>query len=203
MEPRGGRNWGEVIAPQVIPSLAGVVGPGQQRSQGLVYQRAYEWREYPETAPKQQYREDPKDPESELLERDAPWWTPLAIGFRARILVNPLGGEVRHEAQAFIGALTKTGSEADHLKTIADRVVAWDYVQISETGERIPIPPPGDPEHGGWERFLDMPNDAMVWLVEEIRSAHLPKAPTTSKPAGSTESTTPTTIDPEPEPPPS
>lgn len=194
-----GRNWGELIAPQPLPMVASAARTVGPKREGLAYQRLYEWRDYPTEPPKQQYRDDPTDIESPLLERDAPWWTPRCIGFAARILVNPLGGEVRYETQAYIAYLQGRSTEEEHLKAIADRVVEWEYVQIDDDGARVPIEPPAV---GGWERFLDLPNDALIWLKEEVRTAHLPKATTTrsTKPAGSTGEVDPMMSDPEPEP---
>jgi hypothetical protein len=195
-----GRNWAEVVAPIPIPQ-ASAAGRGERRGEGLVYRREYEWRAYPDEAPPQEYRDDPSDPESPVLERPAPWWTPRSIGFRARILVNPLGGEVRHEMQTFLASLNGAGTEQDYLAAIADRVVAWEYVIVEEDGARTEVPPPAE---GGWERFLDLPNDALIWLKEEIRAAHLPKATTRAgKPAGARASASPTPTDPDAAPPPS
>ena len=197
------RNWADAIGPVTTgAAVTRLVTNG--RREGLVYERVYEWRAYPSEAPMEKYRDDPNDPEEPVKERPARWWTERSIGFRAQILVNPLGGEVRQEVQRWIAYLSMSGSEDDHLKAIADRVIAWDYVMVDEHGERYPVPAPADDAEAGWQRFYDLPNDVLIWLKQEIHEAHLPKAVTTStKRAGPTASTTPTTSDPDPEPPPS
>jgi hypothetical protein len=131
------RNWGDLVAPlPVTPSTIAALPSSGHRREGLVYERVYEWRSYPQDPPMQKRREDPNDPESPEIEEAARWWTPRSIGFRAKILVNPLGGEVRRAVRAHIAWLTSTGDEADHLRVIADRVIAWDYVIVDEDGER-------------------------------------------------------------------
>lgn len=177
------RNWGEELdqTPAVAPvALAkpGTVGPAKQPA-GLAYQRLFEWVSYPAEAPLQTYRDDPNDPEEKPKERPATWWSPRSIGFRAKILVNPLGGELRIRDRKFAYWLTGEGSEKDYLEALAGAVVEWDYVIVDETGERVAIDPPAV---GGWERFLDLPPEAHTWLINELQSAHLPKAPKSPTP---------------------
>lgn len=214
-----GKAWGDLVAP--LPSTAPTALAARNGAHGgFVYQRAYEWRAYPETAPLVSYKADQADPDSEIVEEPARWWTARSIGFRAKVLVNPLGGEVRLEMQRYVGAhyLNAQGqfsvTDAEYLETIADRVAAWEFAVIDDDGTRREIPAPGVPvgDGGGWERFYDLPNDCLVWLREEIRGAHLPKAPTRtpSRRAGPTASAEPKkepdaadTTDPDPGPPPS
>ena len=163
-------------------------------SPGLVYQRVYEWVEYPREAPPEKYRDDPGNPEEQIKERPASWWTPRSIGFRAKILVNPLGGELRIQDRKFAAWLTRQGEEKDFLEAIADRVIAWDYVIIDEHGERHEIEPPSV---GGWERFLDLPSEVYTWLTMEIRDAHRPKATIRAgSNAGSRDTANPAPLDP-------
>lgn len=200
----GQRDWSSVVAP--MPTTPAATRPAESRTQGLVYQRVYEFRAYPDEPPMQKYR-DSDDPEDEEKERPALWWTPRSVGFRAKILVNPLGGEVRYETQAYIAYL-RGGSEEDHLKAIADRVVAWEYILIDDEGNRHEVPPPASDPENGWQRFLDLPNDVLIWLKDEVRTAHFPKLATrsgkpSSNPRGTSEPDTPTTIESEEVPPPS
>jgi hypothetical protein len=108
---------------------------------------------------------------------------------------------VRRALKAHLAAITGTGDEVDHLKALADRVIAWDYVIINEAGEREEVPPPASDPENGWQQFYELPNDVLVWLKDEIESAHLPKALTSrsSKPAGTTDSPTPAEIELDPE----
>ncbi len=188
-----GKPWGDLIAP--IPTHSSVATLNGAR--GLVYQRSYEWRAYPEEAPIVQYREDPSDPESAIVDEPARWWSPRSVGFRAKLLVNPTGGECRVELQKYVGSNFPgkdgqfTVTDQEYLEGIADRVVAWEFTVIDDDGTQHDIPAPGAPD-GGWERFYDLPNDCLVWLREEIRGAHLPKAKTrNSKRAGPTDSAAP------------
>lgn len=179
-----GQNWKDLIGPQPTPiAVLNPSGPGRPAGAGgLAYQRMFEWVSYPEEPPTEQYREDRDDPESPLLERTVPWWTPRSIGFRAKVLVNPLGGEVRVATNKWITYLQTFEGEEEFFQAVADRVVAWDYVIVDAEGSKRPVEPPAT---GGWERFYDLPNDVLIWLGQEIRSAHLPKATTPGgKPAG-------------------
>ena len=177
------RNWGEELdrTPAVAPVALvkpGTVGPASKPA-GLAYQRIFEWVSYPSEAPMQTYRDDPNDTEETPKERPAPWWSPRSIGFRAKILVNPLGGELRVRDRKFAYWLRGEGTEKDYLEALASAVVEWDYVIVDEQGERTAIDAPAV---GGWERFLDLPPEAHTWLVNELQSAHLPKAPKSPKP---------------------
>jgi hypothetical protein len=193
------RDWSDLTGP--MPSTTALRAVSGGKRDGLVYERVYEWREYPADAPMVQYREVANDPESAIVEEPARWWTARSVGFRAKLLVNPLGGEVRRTLKAHLAALTGSGDETDHLKALADRVIAWDYVIIGEDGQRADVAPPAEDKEHGWQQFYELPNDVLIWLKDEIESAHLPKAPTSrsSKPAGTTDSPTPTESDPEPE----
>lgn len=192
--------WADLVAPLPTPKTTPLHPVAGTRREGLVYERVYEWRSYPDEAPIITRREDPRDPESPETREPAAWWSPRSVGFRAKLLVNPLVGEVRRAIRAHIAVLTMTGDESDHFKALADRVIAWDYVQIDAEGNRVPVPTPAE---GGWEQFYELPNDCLIWLVEELENAHLPKATTTrpTKPVGPTDSPTPSETDPEPEPP--
>lgn len=197
------RSWADELDRTPLAPVAlvkpGTVGPAKPAA-GLVYQRMYEWVSYPTEAPMQKYRDDPNDPEEHIKERPAPWWSPRSIGFRAKILVNPLGGELRVRDRKFAYWLRGEGTEKDYLEAIAEAVVEWDYVIVDENGERTPI---AAPAVGGWERFLDLPPEAHTWLTNEIQSAHLPKVPKsptpTMKPVTNTDEPTPTPDTPEPE----
>lgn len=189
--------WADLTGP--VPSSHAVIRGLPQtntRSDGLAYQRVYEWRSYPAEAPIVQYREDASDPESPIVEEPARWWQARSVGFRAKLLVNPLGGELRRQVRAHIAYLRGESGEDDYLKSLADRVVAWDYAIVDDAGERHPVAPPCDGEDG-WERFYDLPFDVMNWLTDEIENAHLPKKATTrsSKNAGASGSPIPTTTD--------
>lgn len=196
------RAWADELdkTPAVAPVALvkpGTVGPV---AGGLVYQRMYEWISYPSEAPMQKYRDDPNDPEEEVKERPATWWSPRSIGFRARILVNPLGGELRVRDRKFAYWLRGDGKEQDYLEAIAGAVSEWEYVVIEPDGTRTAIETPAV---GGWERFLDLPPEVYTWLTTELQTAHLPKAPTSPTPStrhvGNTDAPTPTPTDPETE----
>lgn len=195
-------NWSALLEQTPKPGApVSLVGPVSQNGHGgLIYQRIYEWISYPESAPMQEYRDDPNDSEEPIKERPAPWWTPRSVGFRAKILVNPLGGEVRIASRTWAAYVTGTGDEQTHLTSIADRVIAWEYVIVDEDGSRRQVEPPAV---GGWERFYDLPSDVLIWLRDEVLSAHLPKAPApgpkSGNPVGSGDEPIPTTSDPEPE----
>lgn len=199
----GNRDWGSELdktpaVPLAIVPSGTVVATKHPTVSGLVYCRMYEWISYPSEAPVQKYRDDPNDPEEEVKERPATWWSPRSIGFRARILVNPLGGELRIRERKLAAWLAGSSDEKDYLETIKDAVIAWDYVIVDQDGNRTEIDPPSV---GGWDRFLDLPSEAFTWLTSEIRTAHLPKAPKSPTPSlppvGITDLTSPTQTDPE------
>jgi hypothetical protein len=179
------RNWDDLTGPLTTTTTLRPISGGKR--EGLVYARVYEWRSYPDEAPMVQYREVANDPESEIVEEPARWWTPRSIGFRAKILVNPLGGEVRRALKAHLNTLTGNGDETDHLKALADRVIAWDYVIVNDAGERDEVAPPASDPEQGWQQFYELPNDVLIWLKDEIESAHLPKAPTRPNKRGITD----------------
>ena len=195
-----GSKWADITGPMPMPpkTTPAGMGVGGPRREGLVYERVYEWRSYPEEAPLITRKQDPDDPESPEVEEPVRWWTPRSIGFRAKILVNPLGGELRRAARAHIRFMTLAGPEDDHLKIIADRVAEWEYVIVEPDGTHRVVPPPsadlkddkGEPI--GWMQFWELPNDCLIWLKEEIENAHVPKPLTPAgKPAGTTESPAP------------
>jgi hypothetical protein len=185
-----GRSWGaelDTVPTPAIPPRANGAVTKLRRDEGLVYQRMYEWISYPDEAPLEDYRDDPNNTEEPIKQRPAAWWSPRSIGFRARILVNPLGGEVRIVDRKFIrwlipSSIEERGSlEEEYLTALAPRVIAWEYVIVDEDGARNEIEPPAV---GGWERFLDLPTEAYAWLTNEIREAHRPKVTTpVGKPA--------------------
>lgn len=194
------RNWSDELDRTPAVATVQLVKPGTVGpvAGGLVYQRMYEWISYPIEAPAQKYRDDPGDIEEAIKERPATWWSPRSIGFRAKILVNPLGGELRIRERKLASWLSGITDEKDYLEVIADSVIAWDYVIIDGDGTRVEVEAPAV---GGWERFLDLPSEAYTWLTMEIRTAHLPKAPTSgtplSKSAGTLESENPMPASPE------
>lgn len=171
---------------------------------GFVFRKIWEWTSYPDEQPILSIKRTDPETDEELTEDiPAPWWREEYVGFRARLMVNPSGAELRHE-QALHTQLTRLLlEEADYLESIAYRVIEWDVVVVDQDENRHPIPSPGE---DGWERFLDLPPLLMSWLCMEIRHAHLPKArrPLASR-AGPTDSTIPSTPPPtsETEPPPS
>lgn len=207
MEPKEGAarvgNWAEILDQTPRGAPVSLVAPHPEGTRqnghgGLIYQRIYEWVEYPSAAPMEAYKDDPNDPEEPEKERPARWWTPRSVGFRAKVLVNPLGGEVRIAGRLLAAWLTGAAEESAYLAALADRVVAWEYVIVREDGTRDAVEPPAT---GGWERFYDLPNDALIWLTREIRDAHLPKATTSGgRSRGPTGTTTPTPTSPEADP---
>jgi len=140
---------------------------------GYAYFKRYEWIAYPSDQPDMLI----PDPESEdgkgtkLI--PAPWWRAEFVGFRARILVNPNGAQLRYEQEMYKQHARHTIKESEYLAAVADRVAEWDIVLVDEAGERAPL---ASPKEMGWEAFLELPPLLLTWLMIEVRTAHLPKA---------------------------
>lgn len=125
---------------------------------------------------------------------DWPEDAPEFDGFRARILANPTGGEVNHELEMFRSVLSNQATMDEYNQAIAERVIDWEY---ENDGERVPAP--GE-SPDNWEAFYLLEPQLAGWLVNQIRTAHRPKATTrASSNATSTDSATQTVTGPEPE----
>ena len=180
-------DWGTRLAAVPRSTPVQVIQNGASESGGLSYRRTFGWIRYPDEQPDEQYRDDPNDAESPLMERPASWWSASYRGFEAKILINPKGGEDRIERLNFRSSILGKVTEEEYLAIIAERVIAWKYREIMEDGTRVDIDPP---VVGGWERFYDLPTPLLQWLIKEIREAHLPKAMTRGgRPVGTLDST--------------
>lgn len=182
------QNWADLVKPRVT------VLP-EARGEGLTYQRIWSWIAYPDVQPDVTIKSE----EGETRTEPAVWWSPSFRGFRALILSNPTGGQVRRESETFRAYSRGQLTEPEYLETIAERVKAWEYRIIEDDGTKVDVPAPGA---DSWERFYDLPAGLLSWLVGEIRTVHFPKATTRAGGhAGTTDSTPPTSTSPATEPP--
>ena len=126
-------------------------------------------------------------------------------GFRAKVLRNPVGRDVRSELTARLELLKSPPgiTQEEYFEVIADRVPEWEYELPNSEGDWVAVPAPGE-QPGNESAFGLLPIDLRNWLIRRIRTAHVPKATTQpSNSAGSTEPTSPTETYPETAPPPS
>jgi hypothetical protein len=120
----------------------------------MLYEPFYDWIEYPTT-------------ETGLSE-----WNPAHVGFRARILVNPSGSQVRAETQRYIASNgIDLQAQEEYLKYIAPRIVEWNLQVRDEAGTPVDIPPPVD----NWEMLGELPFDLQMWLRSTVHWAHQKK----------------------------
>jgi hypothetical protein len=149
----------------------------------MKYARRYEWIEW---AP------DEKVPE-QYVNDDQP--------LRCRIMVNPDGQTIRHEAECLRAFLQNKMTEREYLaECIAPRVVDWNLeIEDPENdGQWVKVKAPGSPsvsedmKDKQVDALYQLPPAAFTWLCTAIRIAHIPKA-TTSSPnaAGPTETPIP------------
>ena len=166
-----------VITENVMIDVASTDVASASTPIGFTYQRRYQWIDYPAEAPTEQYREDPSNPDSPMIEGPARWWSPRCVGFRAKILVNPRAGEARRSSHKWRSVITGEAEEQVLLEEIADRVLEWDYFVIEEDKSRRRVV---SPAAGGWEQFYELPSEVFLWLRDEIIIAHHSRKLTTT-----------------------
>lgn len=147
------------------------------------YRRRYEW--MTRTLPAQideAGSPDQADPEAQknFLSRLPPIAGEEAEPFRAKILVNPTGADIRAEQEAWNALKENRITEDDYLEVIAERVREWNFEVEDRAGNIVPIAAPGSPEAiDNPERinaFLELEPEDLGWLLIMVRYAHLPKA---------------------------
>lgn len=119
----------------------------------MIYRRRYEWIEYPA-----------EDPGNNLYE-----WNGEHTGFRARVLVNPNGAELREETKLF--ALSNNSdlvAQDAYWQAVAYRVPEWNIAVEDEDGTVQDIPAPG----ADWQSFLAIELDLAIWIRIAIHWAH-------------------------------
>lgn len=119
----------------------------------MIYRRRFEWIEYP--------AEDPGN----LLYV----WNAEHAGFRARVLVNPTGAELREETKLFVDSNNSDIDAHDaYWQAVAYRVSEWNLAFEDQDGAVTDVPAPAQ----RWESFLDIEIDLAMWLRTAIHWAH-------------------------------
>lgn len=122
----------------------------------MIYRRRFEWIEYPDA-----------DPGNDLYD-----WNPDHAGFRARVLVNPNGAELREETKLFIASNSAVAEEQDlYWQGVAYRIPEWNLAIERDDGEIADVPPPAD----DWQSFLLIELDLAIWLRTAMHWAHRKK----------------------------
>lgn len=136
-------------------------------------------------------------------------------GFSARMLASPNGAEERALSQAYFafelarrpkrddeGTIVEKidpdrlqAAREDYLREVAWRIPEWNLEDENRDGELVTVPAPGESDDN-WEALDVLPNTVMWWLIEEVRTAHLPD-PLLPVAAGTTGTPTPTSTAPE------
>lgn len=160
---------------------------------GYVYRRRLERVSYPETP--EAYAEAGFNPDL---------WESAAVGFSARVVASITGLEERTEIQlrsAFFSNATDE-SQADYYKELAWRIPEWNFATEGSDDTIVAVPAPGeDPDN--WESLFLLPYGLLMWLMERVRTIHLPKRRPWALPpiASTTATSTPTAISPDLTPP--
>lgn len=136
----------------------------------MIFEKRHEWVEYPTS--------DPGD--------IFPDWVPENAGFKARILANPSGSEVRNETQHYAASNgTDLDAQDAYWQHIAPRIVEWNL----QTPDGKDIPPPAE----DWQILLDLPFDVQMWLRLTVHWTHRKKVLTSLQGRATTTDTTPPT----------
>ena len=140
----------------------------------MIYERRFAWVEYPAT-----------DPGSIVAE-----WSDQHVGFRARVLVNPSGAEVRHETSLYAASNgTDLDAQDAYWQGVAWRVPDWNLAVRQDDGSILDVPAPA----ARWESFLDLDFGLAMWLRDCIHWAHRGKALTALQGNAGTTDSTPST----------
>lgn len=153
---------------------------------GLVLRRRTERLVYPTSA--EQYAEEGFDPER---------WNPDGAGFWAKVVASLTGMDERNELQLRI-AFYQHSDDAhrdDYYRELAWRVPEWGYATENDAGDVVPVPAPGEGD-GNLQAFDLLPYGVGAWLVERVRTIHLPKRAKWETPS-TTATPTPTIPSPE------
>lgn len=151
---------------------------------GLVLRRRTERLVYPASA--DAYAEEGFDPER---------WNPDGAGFWAKVVASLTGMDERNELQLRLAFYRDTNDQTreDYFREIAWRVPEWGYATENDAGDVVPVPAPGEMvpeqrhENGAnaavfserghdlnWQAFDLLPYGVGAWLVERVRTIHLP-----------------------------
>ena len=132
---------------------------------GLVLRRRMVRLAYPESP--EAYAEDGFDPER---------WNPDGTGFWARVVASLTGMDERNEIELRIAFFRDPNDQTreDYYREIAWRVPEWGFATENDAGEVVPVPAPGEGD-GNWRAFDLLPYGVGAWLVERVRTVHLPK----------------------------
>lgn len=158
---------------------------------GFVYRRRLERVHYPESS--EAYAEAGFDPGH---------WNPDGVGFSARVIASITGVEERAELKSRLALFQHPTDQTrqDYFREIAWRVPEWDYTDETRDGQIVAVPAPGEgPDN--WEAFDLLPTGVGAWLVETVRTIHLPKRKPWTRSTTATpipDSTSPATTPPSP-----
>lgn len=165
---------------------------------GLVMRRRVERITYPESA--DAYAESGFDPER---------WNPDGVGFWAKVVASISGMDERNELKSRLAFLRTPNDQSreDYFRELSWRVPEWGFSTENVEGEIAIVAAPGEGD-GNWEAFDLLPYGVGAWLVERVRTIHLPKrkpwrTETASEPPLTTDTPILTPTLPDPTPPPS
>ncbi len=121
----------------------------------MLFEKRYDWVDYPET--------DPGD----VIE-----WNAEHVGFRVRVLSNASMSEVRHETSLFTASNgTDIDAQDEYWKYIAPRIPEWNLTVMNAKGKEVDLDPPAV----NWEVLLDLPFELAMWLRVTVHWIHRPK----------------------------
>jgi hypothetical protein len=157
----------------------------------MIYRRRTERVVYPESP--EAYAESGFDPEM---------WREDGVGFWAKIICNITGAEERAELKSrltlYRGAADET--RQDYYREIAWRVPEWGFSTENAAGDIVRVPAPAENEDN-FEASELLPYGVGAWLIEQVRTIHLPKRkPWISVGTGDTSTPTPISSTERPEP---
>lgn len=116
----------------------------------------YEWFEYPQAEP------------------GNPVWRPEYSGFRVRVLISANLTELRAETVRYLASRGPDVDQQDaYWQHVAPWIVAWNLEQHTESGERAPVPAPGQ-EGGSWESILLLEPELASWVQSVVHFGYIP-----------------------------